>query len=336
MGKKRILSLILATTYLLLFSGCAKKTDGSILKSSQPESTRDIAALESDATSTAHEIATESENSHTEAKTNSEISSTAKSEGLNESSNLQVPSANRVTNSTQPTSSNGEKYYSTTERIFPEDSYSVATAPYKYAYCQSVESVEDIKTLVNTIDPLTYEGGYYYSLVKLIKENGYIPEIYYDGESLFNEKFRPEKVLTKYPTGAELYNSTDVELHYEKGVSGVGYSVPNIELSKEVTATIDVYYLRKEWLVAAEKEPFLYDAGKKNPAIISAEEALKYKWIKKVIKINGKETVTYISPGNQFMCYVYDGYMMNISLQGEGNYYDIAKKLTIKKVPLQD
>ena len=336
MGKKRILSLILAITYLLLFSGCAKKTDDSIIKSSQPESTRDIAVLGSDATSTAHEIATESENSYSEAKTNSETSSTAKSEDSNESSNLQVPSANRVTNSTQPTSSNGEKYYSTTERIFPEDSYSVATAPYRYAYCQSVESVEDIKTLVNTIDPLTYEGGYYYSLVKLIKENGYIPEIYYDGESLFNEKFRPEKVLTKYPTGAELYNSTDVELHYEKGISGVGYSVPNIELPEEVTATIDVYYLRKEWLDVAEKEPVIYSLGKKNPVIKSSEDAKKKNWTKKIIEINNKDTVTYLSPDKKNFKYVCDGYMIDIKLKDKGDYYDIAKKLTIKKVPLKD
>ena len=319
--KRKFISLIIVVMYMVALIGCAKQhsTDNSNCVSNSQTAEN----------SNFNTISTVTQTSESKTNNTTEENITSK-----QNTELKI-SASAELNSSTPNTSSHTKYYDLAEKIFPEDSnYSISRPPYKYGDCRSVKSINEFREFINAPNAETIDEGFYYSFVKLIKQNGYIPELYYKGESLFEDKFRSEIDAWSVENG-NVKTLSYIEMHPEKNVTGVGYTIPEVNLKGDTIRFISVYYLREEWLKYAKERPYLFSSGKKNPAFYNQKEIPNYEGILKTIKINGKETVTCKSSEGTFFYYVCDEYLIKIFNPDGMDFYELAKNLSIKKVPLE-
>ncbi len=288
-----VLSLCLISS---AFAGC-QSSEEKDKTSSEKQTAASVQEVSSE-TSTAESLTTVKENS-----------------SLN---NSQTVSNNTSIGSGSSRTTSSQASYSYAEKIYPEENYSLPKAPYAHPYIYGCDSVEDVRRFILETDPNTFWDGYFFSLIKLFKENGYIVDPHYAGNSLFDE---------------EKFASASVGLHYEKGIPGVGYLI-SFETQNGESEDVAVYYLKDEWIETAINAPVLYDSGKKGAVQWTKEDAIAKGWIEKKIKANGKEfIVNYHKSNPKAICYVYDEYM--IYVYSVDDIQSFIENFSLKKIPLE-
>ena len=160
-------------------------------------------------------------------------------------------------------------------------------------------------------------GAYFPATFKTMRENGYIPEPYYQGKRIITDK-------TVYTLNL---------------IGTAGYSL--IWKTEEIDSTITVYYLDEKNCEEAASAPYRYSMGYQSHTD-SEEKAIALGWKKADLVIDGTSVIAYYITHTKpafysTCCFVYDGYLMNISLyrtDAAQNIMNIVKDFSFVKVPL--
>ena len=207
------------------------------------------------------------------------------------------------------------------EPLYPNEEYPIATeVPYDISlYSDSFANTHEFINFINNTDESTYKDGYYFSFFKASRDNGYLLKPKFNGVEL------DDMIVSKQAYG--------ICADFEERYSGVGYSYYlNTEKNRE---EISIFYLKKEWVIDANKRPFMYSDGKKNPTSFDLKEAQNRGWTEHKIQ-DGKYTVYKNEYSHVF--WVFDGFLIRIistALEDRPNVLDTAEKLTFEKVPLK-
>ena len=207
------------------------------------------------------------------------------------------------------------------EPLYPNEEYPIATeVPYDISlYSDSFANTHEFINFINNTDESTYKDGYYFSFFKASRDNGYLLKPKFNGVEL------DDMIVSKQAYG--------ICANFEERYSGVGYSYYlNTEKNRE---EISIYYLKKEWVIDANKRPFMYSDGKKNHTSFDLKEAQNRGWTEHKIQ-DGKYTV--YKNENSHVFWVFDGFLIRIvstTLEDRPNVLDTAEKLTFEKVPLK-
>ncbi len=216
-------------------------------------------------------------------------------------------------------------------KLYPEESYVPARAPYEYDEIV-VKSVDEAQKFVSETDPIEYNDGYYFTFIKAVKEAGHIIEPYYKGKSVCEMLFQ---------NGRKGYS-----LIFEKRFEGVGYGFSAL-YDDGSDAYGHIYYIPKAQQKLFKSSPYLFTTGKntKQGEVVTEEEFLEDTTFKKIeMLIQGESKVAYYKTSGKdsdrisSIWYPYDNeYMveMHVDLESKIEATELAQNLSFKKVSLE-